>query len=245
MTLGQILWYSGYPDQALKFSLASLERGRKINHASTIGIAYLYILTILQNQGEHNKVIELGAQAIEYCRKHGLRFPKELCQIIYYCATGDPELAWQILVSHEELGSMLGHTRYRALIAFAEAEKGRTSRSIELLNICIQDAESLGERYYLPRLYQERGELMLQEYNSIESAGSDFQCAVIEARQQGSFMFELFASASLCRLSEHDNRGKQACATLVALCSRLNEGLNMPIIKKVMETRDSFTNMAG
>jgi tetratricopeptide (TPR) repeat protein len=229
--LSQALLPMGYPDKALEQTQLAIEYAKSLNHATTLGLAYLFAMIVHQQRQEKKEIIDLGQYANEHCHRYGLVLINFYCQTVYNWALGNIEPSRQMIAHHEKIHSLFGLTYDRSLVAENLADQGEHLEAIELFDKCISDAERLGERFHLSRLYQLKGQtLLLQGHTHHNDAGRCFTLAIETARTQKAPMLELFAVYSLAELWKKTNRSEEAEKLLTDICSQVPEQSTISIL---------------
>lgn len=72
--LAQILWYLGYPEQALQRGQEALVLARELADPMNLTIALVFVSTVHKYRREAQRVLELSETAIEIAREQGFTF---------------------------------------------------------------------------------------------------------------------------------------------------------------------------
>jgi len=233
MTLSQVLWALGSPDQALEQAQMAVKHAKQFNHANTIGLALLYVMMTYHQRRERDKVAEVGQEMHELCEQYGLVFNQSLGRLISNWALGEVETSRQIIATNQTTKLLIGMTYYRSLVAESEAARGRYDEALALLEECFRDAEKTGERYYLSQLYRLKGYFLLEQGSRAEEAAEAcFRQAIAIAQEQKAKMHVLSATLALCKIWQRRNQTEEAHATLTKIYHEFSEGWTTPPLRE-------------
>jgi DNA-binding SARP family transcriptional activator/predicted ATPase len=201
------LWHLGYPDQALSAAQETISLARALSHPFTLVFALCFVADLYQFRREQRKVRELVQEVLEISEKHGF---------VLYSAWGTALLGWALAEEGEEqdginhmykgidalqaIGVTWTQSNYRALIAQAYAQVGRTQDGLRLLLEALVQVGSTGEGTFEAEMVRLQGELTLLGVDDAYKAEECFQRALQVARRQGARSWELRAAMSMSRL---------------------------------------------
>lgn len=191
MTLSQVLWITGRDTEALQEAQAALDHARAINHTNTIGLALLYVIMLHQQRGERDAAARLAGEALAYCDRMGVSTPTSYIALIANWAAGDVDGSVKLFGIHDALGAHLGLTYYRSLAVENCIEAGDMARASEVLAPALEQAETTGERYWLPRLLALKARIALALGNG--DAVKLLKESAAWARADGAYMLEAMA----------------------------------------------------
>jgi tetratricopeptide (TPR) repeat protein len=241
LTLGLVHWLLGEPEQALAQGTAAIVWARELNHATTLGLALLYLVGLHHHQGERDKVLEVTDTLVEVVERHGLARVQAFGGVLRAWADNDVEGAQRSIELLRASGQELGLSYWRSLVAESEAALGRYADAIARLEECIRYAEAAGERYYLPELYRLKGSwLLTMTPEALEPAEACFRQSLAEAQRLGTRMSALRSALALYRLLPESRRGAEAGALLRASYERFTEGVALP---ELVEARALLTGL--
>jgi len=220
-----LLWCLGQTDRALEMALSNLAWARELNHAGSIAIASLFVISQHCERDERDAVATCFKQVQSLADRHGLPAHLAYAGIINGWAVGDAESAKKHLAVLEMVGSELALSFYRALVARADAEAGRHDLALERIRRCRASAEKANERYYLSMLHCFEGVYELAcDPTATSSAEAHFRRAITEAQSRSEKMHELRATAHLCQLLQKRGDVDKARGILRPICDWFTEG---------------------
>ncbi len=224
VTLSQVQWGLGDADGALQLAQQAVLHAQELKHANTIGLAMLYLMMVHQERGERQRVEELGRETLAFCERFGVATPSSYARMIHNWAIGDVDTSLHIIPVHKAIGARLGLTYYMALIAESAAAVGRYDEALALIAECVQQAEQMAERYYLPELHRLRGQvLLLRDPKALAEAQACFEQALAVAQAQGAAMHGLRAGVELHRIWRGQGLHRQADDMLANVLGQLPE----------------------
>jgi class 3 adenylate cyclase/predicted ATPase len=225
-----VLWYLGYPDQALQRSHEALTLAGELAHPFSLAHALDCAAWLLQLRREEQAVKERAEAAILLATEH--RFAMEV-------AWGTTLRGWALAAQgqREEGISQIrqGLTAWQAteadlflpwwlaFLAQAYGQVGQTEEGLTILTEALAEADKNGERFYEAELYRLRGELRLQ-LGAQEKAEEDFRQAITLARRQHAKSWELRAVMSLSRLWQSQGKKEEAHRLLTEIYGWFTEG---------------------
>jgi predicted ATPase len=129
-------------------------------------------------------------------------------------------------------GALLMRPNFLSLLAEALTLDGRRTDALTALSEAQARSEQTGERYYLPEIHRQIGELLMGDAGSgsAEDRPIDeaLDRAVAIAREQGSRSFALRALTTRARWWRQRRRGPEAARELGALLASFTEGFDTP-----------------
>src|SRR5262245_46890426 len=225
-----VLWYLGYPDQALQRSHEALTLAGELAHPFSLAHALDCAAWLLQLRREEQAVKKRAEAAILLATEH--RFAME-------AAWGTTLRGWALAAQGqgEEGISQIrqGLTAWQAteadlflpwwlaFLAQAYGQVGQTEEGLAILTEALAEADKNGERFYEAELYRLRGELRLQ-LRAQEKAEEDFRQAITLARRQHAKSWELRAVMSLSRLWQSQGKKEEAHRLLTEIYGWFTEG---------------------
>jgi TOMM system kinase/cyclase fusion protein len=231
LMLGLAEWLLGNPDQAAADAQTGLAWAQESKHVGTLGISYLYVLTILQVRGEREQLISTADVGIELNKRHGLTTHAEYCRMMRSWATGDVEHLRQGIAFHVGRGMEMGMTFYKAMLADLELAAGRHDSALETLEGAIRWGRSSGELYVMAELLRLKG-LCLRARGAAGPAEECLREAIDIAREQSAKILELKAVSSLSELLVERGQAAQARDLLAPLVQGFSNAPNVPDIAR-------------
>jgi DNA-binding winged helix-turn-helix (wHTH) protein/predicted ATPase len=225
--LAMVLWFLGYPDQALARSREALACAREAAIPYSLAFALNYAVWCRLLRGEGAAGRDDADALVRIAHENGFR---------YWVALGTAIRGWVLieegqvpagveqieegLVAYAAIGAELVRPWHLAKLADAYARMGRLEEASRALDEAMASMRPTEERYYEAEVYRLRGELALRERESrgSRSGAADrqaraedwFRKAIEAARCREARSLELRAVLSLSRLWQR--RGERAAA---------------------------------
>jgi predicted ATPase len=113
---------------------------------------------------------------------------------------------------------------------------------LEYVARALRVAAEIGEQWFVSRLHQLRGELLLHTHGSNDGAAeASFRQALTVARQQGARGWELRAATSLARLWFDSARRREARELLAPIYGWFTEGFEAPDLQRAKALLDALS----
>jgi class 3 adenylate cyclase/predicted ATPase len=247
-----VLWYLGYPDQALRKSQEALTRARELAHPFTLAFALNWAVPVRQARREGQAVQERAEAQIALAREQG--FPDWL-------AWGTIWRGWALAEQGQEeegiaqmrqgltalrpTGAEISRPYCLGLLAEVYGKAGRAEEGLATLAEALALVDKTGERMYEAELYRLKGTFTLKQFGVRSSefgvtnlqpltpdlqaeaeAESCFLKAVEIARHQQTKSLELRAVMSLARLWQQQGKKEEAHRMLVEIYGWFTEGFD-------------------
>ena len=238
-----VLWFLGYPDQALLRSREAITRAQQLNHPFSLSAAHHFAgwLHLLRREGQltlehadtamaiaadqgfrffiaYDTMLKGWAIAEKGRIKDGLSLLRE--GLVAFQATGTKVLVSQWMVVLAELYGILGQVE-DALSTLAEAK--------------ILSEKNNGERYFIAEMLRLKGQLLIQrekdkmqKVSSIDESATYLLNAIKLAQQQDAKSLELRAAVSLSRIWQSQGKKSDAFNLLSEIYGWFEEGLDTP-----------------
>jgi class 3 adenylate cyclase/predicted ATPase len=212
-SLGLILWFMGYPDQAVEQAEWALAQARSMLNLVSLGQTLVFNAELHQLRGE--------PQLTKDCAEAAIALSSEQCFPLIL-AWGTVLHGWALaqqgsteegitrlrqgLADYQATGARLGRSYFLALLAETYANAGQAEPGQLALVEAMAMLEKTGERFYEAELHRLKGELLLLATGERTVTGADreaqkcFHEAIAVARRQGARSLELRAAMSLARL---------------------------------------------
>jgi DNA-binding SARP family transcriptional activator len=233
-----VLWFLGYPDQALARSKAATDLAKELNlawtTASTAGIAgaalHLFRRESQAAQEHEELLMRVSADAgLDVWRSEGMCYRGWRQVLAGQVVEGIAQLRQGLAAMHT-VGTAQHRTSFLAAQAEGYGKASQLDRGLKVLEEAFILAEKTGERYYEAELYRVKGDLLLMQGHEAEAAAS-FRQAIEVARQQRAKSWELRATMSLCRLLQEQGKRQEARQLLAEICGWFTEGFDTPDLK--------------
>ena len=236
--LAQVLWYLGYPDQALGRARESLAVARQLSLPFHVAYALHYTDVLHYYRREEWAAQEQAEAAMTLCREHGIPFWlgwATLFQGATLTAQGQGEVGIkQIHQGFETLrptGAKGAWTSALALLARAYEQVGQAEAGLSVLTEALEVVHKTGERFQEAELYRLKGELTLQSSvqrleSRVKAAEECFSKAIEISQCQQAKSLELRAATSLARLWQQQGKREEAHKLLSDIYNWFTEGLD-------------------
>jgi class 3 adenylate cyclase/tRNA A-37 threonylcarbamoyl transferase component Bud32/tetratricopeptide (TPR) repeat protein len=225
--LSWVLWFLGYPDQALSRSEEMLAVARELGQPFSIACALFFAGELRAFRREPEAVRQINEELLELSTRQ--EFP-------YWRIMGTAQRGW--LRTQEgkadegavdiRAGSQFGGLRRDphvfAFLAEAYRSLGKTAEALEALDGSV-DMVDAGQTLFQAELHRLRGELLAEQGAAEEDVVDQLACALGVARQQSSRALELRAAISLARHWAARGKKAEAREVLEPVYSAFTEGL--------------------
>jgi predicted ATPase len=229
-----VLWWLGYPDQALQRSREVLALAQLLPAPFSLALAVASAALVHLQRREGQAAQEQAQRAISLAEEHG--FPHWLAQgkILQGCALveqGEIEEGLtplcQGITTYRAIGIRLGYAAYLIKLAEAYGRDGKVKEGLTVLEQAQKTIDTHSDRFYEAELYRIQGELLLSlGANHHEEATTAFHRALDVARHQQAKSLELRAAMSLSRLWEQNGRKGEARQLLADAYGWFREGFD-------------------
>jgi TOMM system kinase/cyclase fusion protein len=232
LTLGLVLWLQGYPEQAMARANAAVAWARELDHATTIGIALLYLVGVHHYQGERAQALAVTDALVEVVDRYGLSMIRDFGGVLRGWASDDPAAAERSLAALRASGQELGLSYWLSLVAEAEAARGQLDAAVARLDECLRYAEATGEMYYVPELHRLKGTYLLERQGPGPEVEACFRSSIAVARRLGTRMAELRSALALTTLLEQRGQVGEGVALLAPIHRSFTEGFALPELRE-------------
>ncbi|MDP8959411.1 MAG: adenylate/guanylate cyclase domain-containing protein [Actinomycetota bacterium] len=214
--LGYVLWYLGYPEQALRKTLHALASSRERLHPYSRGYALNFAAWLANDCGDRQGLADHVAAMAELSEAEGLGFWESMLVILQgwlLCDRGEIRAGLAQMHAGLEAYRSTGQDVLRpyalSLIARAHCRGQEIEEGLRTVSEGLDMAEATGERFLDAELHRLRGELEAMRADH-EEARSCFRAALEIARRQGARSLELRAATSLAKLElSHGTSSKE------------------------------------
>ncbi|MEH6579324.1 MAG: adenylate/guanylate cyclase domain-containing protein [Amphritea sp.] len=232
-----ILWYRGFPDQALEKCEDVLALVREASPAHVLVEPMIFRTELHQLRNEGPQTQKWAETVMTLSTEEGLP---------YWLAAGSMLRGWALaeqgqyeagigqiregLTAYEATGAESLRPYFLGLLAESLGRAGRIREALEELAKALALVNKSGERYYEAELHRLTGELQLlcPESGGAETAETYFEKAVAVASLQGARSLELRALVSLSRLRQQQGKVEESRQRLAEAYSAFTEGFDTP-----------------
>jgi predicted ATPase len=244
---GTILFYLGYPDQALAQSGAAIDAARRLAHPASLAGSLLFGVKLLSHTGDNATLTEWADQLFTVTAEQGLGFWGAIGSLYRALATvrcGDVAEGMSLLRSglsaYRATGAVTTLPFYIDFLAEACESAGLIDESFALLDEALEIAERTGERWFAAELHRHKGRLLMRQGDT-ESAEKAYQTALSIAAEQEAKLWELRATVDLARLRRDQDRRAEAHDLLAPIYCWFTEGFATPDLKEAKAVLDELS----
>ena len=236
MTLAQILWLQGLPDQAMRAADINVEFAQSIGHAlslcNALGQAACPIALLNGDLAAAERYLRLLREMTE---RHGLTnwfgFNNAFEAMLVIRGGNLAKGAQALHVALEQFPRMSWALRYTAFSGDAElaqalAAGGDIAAATAVIDEALLRADRHEQRWYISELLRTKGELLLAQdaTGALSAAADHYQQGLEWARKQGALAWELRCATSLARLRHAQGATGAARELLAPVYGRFTEG---------------------
>lgn len=239
-------WQLGNPDESIRRAHLAVKNARDSGHKFSMAEAHGFRAAAHYFRGEFEAALQDAGMAVDICEESGFRVWLAHATMVrgrLHTALGETQLGNSEMRRGYDLwsatGAMVTRPFYLVLRAEGEALTGNPQAGLALLAEALSIVARCGERYYLPEVHRQMGELILQTGASLaEGAGSDdsagghwlqnaeqhLVASAGIARELQMRSLQLRSAMSLARLRQRQGRGADAAAALAAALKQISGG---------------------
>jgi class 3 adenylate cyclase/predicted ATPase len=227
-----ILWFLGYPDQALARVHEALGLAHQLSHPYSLAFARCWVAIVAQLRRDVPAVHEQAAATLSTAQGFPL-----------WAAQGTSLHGWALAMQGQSeegmaqvrqgiaawraTGAALAVPRFCALLAEVAAHLGHTEDSFQALAEAFTLMEQHEERWWEAEIYRLRGVLLLRQTETSQvKAEAWLQRALDIARRQAAMSLELRAAMSLARLWQQQGKQAEARELLAPIYGWFTEGFD-------------------
>jgi predicted ATPase len=245
-SLGLVLFFLGFPDQAAAQSSAAVAEGRRLAHPPSLSLVLSYNTLLLLLAGDDAALEERANQLVAVTTEQ--RFP-------LYHATGMIYLGWvkvrngdvtegvaalrSGLAAYRATRAESWVTNYIALLAEAYEIAGQVDDALAQFDHALQVVERTGQRWFAAELNRHKGQLLLRQGHA-EAAEELYRRALRIAEEQGAKLWELRAAVSLARLRRDQGHRAEAHALLSPVYGWFTQGFDTADLKDAKALLDGL-----
>jgi len=241
---GPLLWFLGYPEQALQRSNEAVALARELSDPGSLALALRFLAALHHLRLETRAVREQAEATIALAAEHGLGLWGEWAGTLLGWALvqqgqEEPGIAQmrRSLATFQAAGTAHDMPYQLALFAEAYATVGQTEEALSAVDEALTTAEAAGGCYYEAELHRLKGELLLTRSKGAPPVQAEacFQQAISVARRQRARSWELRAAMSLSRLWQKQGKKKRARQRLAQIYDWFTEGFDTADLREAKE----------
>ena len=234
-----VLWFRGFPEQALARSHEALDKAQQLSHANTTGFALAYAAVLRHFCRDRKAAREKAQAAVDFSTEQN---------VPVFEAYGTVMRGWSLVEDgHPEEGVAQMHRGvaewkaagavimlpfFFALLAQGYERCGNLEEGLKLLNDAFDQVKRSGEYMWEPELHRLRATLLLSvSLKNAPEAETCFRKAMDVAQQQSAKSLELRAATSLGRLWHDQSKGEEARNLLAPIYNWFSEGFETAELK--------------
>jgi DNA-binding winged helix-turn-helix (wHTH) protein/tetratricopeptide (TPR) repeat protein len=235
------LWFTGYPDTALKHSQAAVHMARRPDYAFSLCMALEQAAMLHQLRREPEQVAELASEMQTLAVEGALPYRQATSGVLLgwaRCALGEPAAGFSdldaALASYRRTGAASELPYF--LILYADA--ARIAGLSELGQRALNEARTLTTvrpSFVAPEVDRLAAALLLQAGADSAVAENHLRAALATARDRGALALELRAAADLRRLELANGRPGDAARVLWSAVEKFTEGQDLPDLRDASE----------
>jgi class 3 adenylate cyclase/predicted ATPase len=231
--LSLVLWWLGYPDQALQRSHEACALGQRLSHQYSLAFARLFAVHVHHFRREVAAVREHAEALMALATDQEFAVPLASGRALRGWAlatqTAGEEGLHQIeegMAAYQTTGMRIYQPYFLGLLAETYGNLGQADAGLPWLTKALDSVSSTGECFWESELYRIQGELFLRSRaRSAEAEGSLHQ-ALDLARHQQAKSLELRAAMNLARLWQQQGKRAEACELLAPIYGWFTEGFD-------------------
>ena len=246
--LAQVLWYLGYPDQALQRSKEAEHSAGDPPDLHSLTYAMFYAVRVHLLRGEARCADDLAEVALDQSTKYDFKL---LTALIVF------QQGWSLcqqsrgaegvarmrtgLAAAEATDSKMMYPAFCALLGQAYGEVGQLNEARRMLQKSQEAVVESGQRHHEAETYRIKGELHMREARpEVNKAEACFQRALDIARDQQAKSWELRAATSLAQLWRDQGKRSEARDLLAPIYGWFNEGFDTADLKDAKALLDEL-----
>ncbi|MCP4538324.1 MAG: AAA family ATPase [Chloroflexi bacterium] len=233
--LSWVLWFLGYPDQALQRTDEAIALARDLGQPFGLGFALGIAGCVVHLRcGKYDVALEEAETLLELWAEHGFALYQAWGKCVKGRALtelGRTEEGLSTLregvVACKSVGILASHTQQLANFAKACASAGQIEEGLSVIAEALALVEEADERHFEADLSLRKGELLMVKGRAHWVEAQDCLYQAIEvARRQSAKSWELRAVTILCRLWREQDKHKEARQLLAKTLGWLTEGFD-------------------
>jgi predicted ATPase len=245
--LAQILWFLGYPAQALQRSQEALTLARELSRPLTLVVARVFAGILHQYRREGPLVLEQAEAAVVLTREQEFAFRLAEATVLRGWALveqgqGEAGIAQirQGLAALRATGSEVTRS-WLSLLAEAYGKVGQPEAGLRVVAEVLARSDRPAQGTGGTELYRHQGELLLrQAIPDAPQAEACFQQALAVARHQQAKSLELRVATSLSRLWQRQGKRDEAHALLAPIYGWFTEGFDTADLQEAKALLDAL-----
>jgi predicted ATPase len=244
--LGNVLFFLGFPSQALTQSNAAIAAAQRLAHAPSLAQSLTFGTRLLSEYGDNAALADRADQFCELATEQGFSvwraqgmMYRGLAKVTDSDVTEGMSLLRAGFADYRTNASEAETSTYSAILARACEIAGQVEEALGLLNDALQILERAGEGRFAAELRRHKGQLLLRQGHS-EAAEEMYRKALSIANEQAAKLWELRAATSLAQLCRDQGRCAEARDLLAPVYGWFTEGFEAPDLKRAKALLDEL-----
>lgn len=238
--LGFVLWFLGFPEQAVAQCEKTLKLARELQHPFSLALALAFSAYVRQHLHDADATAQLATETIAVSEVQGFPFWAHQEAILLGWALAEQGQVEEGMArlcrgleEYTNLGSGLACPWFLGLKAQVKAKTGDLDRAMSILDEAAQKSEETGDFSYLAEIHRLRGTMTLAKRG--DKAAGDvealYQESLAVARKQGARSWELRTATDLATLWQKQKRVQEARDLLQGVYDTFEEGFDTHDLK--------------
>jgi class 3 adenylate cyclase/predicted ATPase len=236
--LGNVLFFLGFPEQALAQTNAAIAEAEKLGHATSLAQSLTFGTRLLWEYGDNAALASRAKQFCALATEHGFsvwRAQGTMYRGLAQVTAGDVADGMELLragfADYRANASEAETSAYKVLLAKACAIAGQIEEALAMLDNAMPVLEQAGEARYAAEMRRHKGQLLLRHGYS-EAVENMYREALSIARAQEAKLWELRAAVSFARLRRDHGPHAEARDLLAEVYGWFTEGLDAPDLQE-------------
>lgn len=227
-----VLWYLGFPDQALERMAVALRFAEDLGHPYSLAAAQALAAWLHMMRGEAGATLTLTTSQLSLSGERGFSLYVGMGTMLHGWAliqhgqrdAGITEIR-QGLIAYRATGGLMGLPFTLGVLAENLSEDANDAEALSLISEGLQVVERNGERFGEALLYRLKGNMLLRDRNADPSEGEQCLLVALETAQaQAARSLELRIVLSLARLWHQRGETARAHKVLQTVYDTFTEG---------------------
>lgn len=243
-----VLWYLGYPDQALARGAEALALAQELSHSASLAYVLYWVAFLHHQRREIKKTQEWTDASVALSTEQGFAYwPPQGAILQGWVLAEGGQVAEGIVRMRQGIqalesgGTEIQRAYSLGLLANAYGQLGEVREGLAVLDEALAAVDKTGGRWPESELHRLKGELLLAqegknqkakgEREEVSEAEECFHQAIEIARGQSAKSLELRAATSLSRLWQSQGKIEEARKLVADVYGWFTEGFDTPDLK--------------
>lgn len=236
--LSWVLWFLGYPEQALAASEQALAWARQAAHQHSLGYALAFATLLHRWMKLHQRAVAYAEELVALAKEHGFPLWLAVGMAVQGCARaglGQEKSVAQIDQSLAIAREAMRGAEATFLVPLAEAHIyiGDFAAAEKVVAQALESLPHTGEFYLEAELHRLKGECLLGgTHPDPQRAAECFDTALSISRRQGAKSLELRAAMALTKLQRQPGKTASGAPLLEKIYGWFTEGFDTPDLQE-------------